>query len=244
MKISMLVGAAWLVLVAAVTPVAASGRLVVQVSGATTGGSVITTAGIDTTGANLIVIAVSSSQPVAAPTPTDSKSNTWTGLTARTVSGVTRIQIFYSAAPTVGAAHTFTITTSGGAPALTVMAFSGIASSPFDQENGGSTGGNTASQATGNITPGQNNELIVFGLAYGTTVSPVSVTGSAAIAAQCPTVGGQHFGNAGGYALQGTAASVGFSLALLSGSISDTAAAIASFKTAVTSAETSAVYIQ
>src|SRR5207249_3237049 len=71
-----------------------------------------------------------------------------------------RAHIWYVYAPTVGSGHTFTCSTGSATyPAITVAAFAGAASSPFDVENGNGTQNTTAS--TGSITPTQDNDLII-----------------------------------------------------------------------------------
>lgn len=125
-------------------------------TGAATGGST-TTSAINTTGANLIIIACSGNGVVASPT--DSKSNTWTALTSRTSGVIGATRIFYCLNPTVGSGHTFTC--ASGFPTVTVTAWSGAAtSSVFDVENG-ATSSSATSLATGSVTPANANSLII-----------------------------------------------------------------------------------
>ncbi len=67
---------------------------------------------IDTTGANLLIFGVSYLDG-SAPTISDSKSNTWTALTATLPSTSGDIRIYYAKNPTVGAGHTFSATGTG-----------------------------------------------------------------------------------------------------------------------------------
>lgn len=129
-------------------------------SGATGDGSTATTPGIDTTGATLIVLAICL-DAAGTPTVSDSKSNTWTSLTAQSSTGQSQTQILYCNAPTVGSGHTFTLTSTSHHPAIGVLAFTDTASSsPFDVENGSSTTGAT-SLSSGSITPSVDREIIV-----------------------------------------------------------------------------------
>jgi len=129
----------------------------------------VSTSAIDTTGANLIVL-FTTSDLATFPVVADSKSNTWTGLT--TFGGGTgfkpEVKIWYCLNPTVGSGHTFSNNPSGtGYPSIAVAAFSGAGSSPFDQQNGFSSGDTTAlTIQAGSITPGQDNELLIAGVGW------------------------------------------------------------------------------
>jgi hypothetical protein len=73
--------------------------LIDSVSVGSTGGGTVTSAAIDTTGADLLVLALSWYDAEAAPTISDSETNTWTALTARdgNHSGAA-VQFYYVAA--------------------------------------------------------------------------------------------------------------------------------------------------
>lgn len=117
----------------------------------------VTTSGINTTGANLIILGTGTT---GAPVVTDSNGNTWTGLTAVDGDFSCRARIFYAFNPTVGAGHTFTNTLTGQLPSISVLALSGSASSPFDQQNGAASGpGNTGQP--GSVTPTENDEILI-----------------------------------------------------------------------------------
>jgi len=185
------------------------------------------TSGIDTTGANLIVIAVSAFGAVGL-SPSDSKSNTWTALTGQ-VGTVAGVKLFYCLNPTVGSGHTFSY--GSGFPTVGVQAWSGAAAaSVFDVENG-ATGAAVTSIATGSVTPSVNDEVVVTALGLAD-----SVTGPAAINGGF-TISGQSLGNTGvreslamGYLVQTTAAAAN---PTWSGFTTDgPAAVIASFKAA------------
>jgi len=180
--------------------------LVTSTSAGSTGGSDITTSAINTTGANLIVAGIASGSNT--PTVSDSSSNIWTPLNIN--GGGPNIQMFYCSAATVGSGHTFTTSTGNNAPSIYVLAFSGSAASPLDQQNGvGATSGITTVQP-GSITPGQNNELIVtlLGIAAPGAVSAGSINQGFTILGSQTFSGGNHYGGAIAYLMQSTAAAV------------------------------------
>lgn len=122
-------------------------------------------AAIDTTGADFLIAWCSSW--VGAPTIVDSKSNTWTALTERTVNSYYG-RFFYVLSPTVGTGHTFG--NGGSFPGLVVSAWDGVTA--YDSEGGATTTGATTLQP-GSLTPGVNNALIFAGLSF----EPASLTG-------------------------------------------------------------------
>ncbi len=120
----------------------------------------VTTDAIDTRGANLIVVAIAQNNPVTG-TLTDSAGNIgWTELT-QSVQASVITSFFYFYNPTTSAAHTFTFAGSLVAASIAVVALSGSASSPVDQQNGSTVGASSTIQA-GSITPVQDAELILF----------------------------------------------------------------------------------
>lgn len=152
-----------------------------------------TTPGIDTTGANLIVVGAAY-QVSSSAVMSDSKGNTYTGLTADNGSGSNAARIFYCASPTVGSGHTFTITDSGSAPAIAVAAFSGAHSSPFDMEpTSNSDVGSITSLAMNTITPAADNELLISVLTLAGVNTP-AVDGGYTIAQHQVFVGGTNYG--------------------------------------------------
>lgn len=132
---------------------------------------------MDTTGASLLVLAVSYKEGVA-PTISDSKSNTWTGLTAQeNAGGASSVRLYYVANPTVGTGHTFTAAGAGTFPALSVASYRNVLQSvpPFDQQSGAKSA-SASTLATGSVTPLFNNELLVA--AVGANANPVSIDSS------------------------------------------------------------------
>lgn len=130
----------------------------VEASPGSTGGA---TGSIDTSGADLIVIGASWYSPGGAnngAAASDSKSNTWTSLAILT-SNPYAIRLWYCVNPTVGSGHTFSVTGGTLYPSIFAMAFSGVATSPLDQENTNTGSGTTIT--SGSITPTEDNELCV-----------------------------------------------------------------------------------
>ncbi len=166
-----------------------------------------TTGSIDTTGCNLLVLSVSyfsSGSPTL--TVSDSKSNTWTALTAR--ENVCGHQFYYALSPTVGSGHTFTIGRSNATDiytALIVHGFAGVSS--YDQQSGVTTAGTpSTSLQPGSLTPAANGALIITGLSMN-TVSSVGVNSSLTLTEQ-PDVGGGCVTGATGWKVQSTAAAI------------------------------------
>ncbi len=208
--------------------------LVSSVSVGSPDGLNVTTAAIDTTGADFIVIS-SGYYEVASPAlgVSDNKGNTYSGLTVRTVVGDGEVRLWYVANPTVGTGHTFSTTgASGPNPtygAIVVGAFSGSQlTTPFDVQNGATTTG--TSLATGSITPSADNELIIAGLSVGGTITNLAINSGLSIVAQVGYVAAQHYGTALAYLAQGTAAAINPTWSWTTSRSSE--AAIASFKAA------------
>ncbi|HUB83615.1 MAG TPA: hypothetical protein VMB03_32675 [Bryobacteraceae bacterium] len=194
-------------------------------SAASTGGSDVTVSNLNTTGANLIVIGIASGS--SAPAVSDSNSNLWMRLNLYT--GGPNIALFYGYNPSVGTGHTFS-TTSGNAPSLYVLAFSGSASSPLDQQAGvGANSGITTVQP-GSVTPVQSNELLVtlLGIAASGSTSASAISQGFVIAGTQAFSSGNNYGGAMAYLIQNTAAAVDPAWTV-SGSAS-LLASIASFK--------------
>lgn len=131
---------------------------------------IATTAGVDTTGADLLVVVAASYSPRDA-TITDSKGNTWTSLTRYGAAG-NRVQFFYCQGGTVGPSHTFTAT--GGVDgyySIAVLALSGSVASPADGENG------ATDVSPGSVTPSQDNDILITALCYYPSNTPTIGSG-------------------------------------------------------------------
>jgi hypothetical protein len=141
---------------------AATPALIDSSSDGTGGASGTTTPPINTTGANLIVVAVQYYIGASGLTLTDSKSNTWTALTERSDTLDGKLRLYYCAGGAVGTGHTFTFAGTAVYAAIQVFAFSNAAGSPFDAETPGTVSGTSwASLATGSLTPAQNNVILI-----------------------------------------------------------------------------------
>ena len=187
--------------------------LVTSTTAASVNTTSVTSSAIDTTGADFLAVLVADYRDVSAAgsAVTDSKSNSYTGLTREGFAAITAPQWFYVANPTVGSGHTFTATALTGAnyPSICVFAFSGVATtSPFDQE--GVIGtlqevlSGTSLQAE-TVTPTEDNELVLVGLAFNATNTP-SINGGFSTPIQQQYGAGANFGSAASYLVQTTAA--------------------------------------
>lgn len=137
-----------------------------RITGATAGSpdnNAVTTGGVNTTGADLLIACVAQESAVATCVLSDSKGNTWNTLTSST-EGAVKCTLFWSRPSSVGSSHTFTATQTGASPSISVEAWSDSAASPFDQQNGNNTSAGTTI-ATGSVTPTENDELVVAGVA-------------------------------------------------------------------------------
>lgn len=126
--------------------------------GGSTNSSSITTIAIDTTGANLIVISVSS---YASAAPTDSKSNTWLPLTIQN-SGSAINRLFYCINPIVGSGHTFTINTASSYPVISVVA--AASAGPWIVQGESGTFAVVTTIQPGSLTPLKADSLFVTGV--------------------------------------------------------------------------------
>lgn len=202
----------------------AAGALVLHAAASSTS-SVATFGAVDTTGANLLVInAIYASAPAVA----DNKGNTWNALTAQTSGGVSS-QLFYAQNPTVGAGHTFTVT--ANFPSAELLAFSGMQSAPFDQQNGATGGPNVT---TGSITPTADNAVVVTG-AMGINNSTPTVDSSLTVTDGVAYVSGTNYGSAMAYGIEGVAQAINPTWTAAGGD-NIYAAVIASFLTAIAQA--------
>lgn len=121
-------------------------------------GTDVTSATINSTGANLLVAVVADYGLGVAGNVTDTKGNSWTPKTIYADGGnLSRVRLFWSKPSSVGSAHAALYT--GTQPSIAFAAFSNTNASPFESEVG--TSGTSVSPAGGSITPGANNGLII-----------------------------------------------------------------------------------
>lgn len=175
-------------------------------TGATTGA---TTSAINTTGATIIIIAVSSFESGTDQTaPIDSLANTWTQMTLYQSTN-TGVRLYYCKGPATGPAHTFEIhVTANAFASCAVAAFSSTSTSGGNDINIGANNSiGSHSVQPGSATPAHNNELIVTALNPGDAAATVSVDSGFTITDQVLFLSGQHFGVALAYLAQSTAAS-------------------------------------
>jgi len=189
-------------------------------------GTDFTTSTLDTNGANLIIVFTAAYIGSTGLTLSDSKGNTWTGLT--NVASSLNSRLWYAFSATAGASHTFTISASGNLfdEVVCVIAVSGaLSSDPIDQQSTNSNSSSTTI-ATGSITPTQAGELIVTGVASGADNTPPSVNSGFTLADTATGSGHDLVGLA--YLIQGAASAVNPTWTL--NAAANNQAAIASFK--------------
>lgn len=191
-----------------------------------------TTPGINTTGANLLVVVDAYfSASCVNPTVSDTiggvaSGNTWVGFTPSN-SGGNCLTIFYAKNANVGASHVFT-TTGGGS--ITVEAFAGAdPTAPFDVSSSASTGSSNANP--GNITPSVNGEVVIIGSQAGGTGGGLSSPGYT-ITNTFFGVSGVSYGVGQGYQIQTTATAQNPTMTASSGAFNNVY--IASFKPSAT----------
>lgn len=211
---------------------------IANVSGANSGAQV-TTAAINTTGCDLIVV-VGSAFLSAPGVVTDNKGNTWHSAVAPGSNGRQIVSIFYAWNAIGGAGHTFTWQTSGGgitAGSIQVSAWSGslTSSDPFDQGNSTFYGAGTTTEQAGSITPSQNDELIVMGTGIDdTNGSTFSIDSSFTLQEVTDVIVSSMFGSSLSTFVQSGAAAVNptFTRTVAVATSRDDTALIASFKAA------------
>ena len=147
-------------------------------AGSSNSGASVTTSAINTTGATLIVVAVSYAPAIyGVSTPTDSSSNTYTQINNNAGYNYDTVALYYNSNPTTSSSQTFTENAgSVNYPSICVEAFSGTSiSTAYDQQNSLFTNG-SYSFNTGSITPTYANELIVATGTNSTASQSISIT--------------------------------------------------------------------
>jgi hypothetical protein len=142
--------------------------IVDSLAASSTDGNSVTSASMNTTGADGLVVVVGDYSAQTLGTVTDSKGNTFTALTSYAF-GVAdaRCTIFYCADPTVGSGHTFTYTIVGGYPSIAAVALSGCDTAAFydsGKVSGSSTDPGTTSLQPGSLTPSADGAILISGL--------------------------------------------------------------------------------
>lgn len=157
--------------------VAPSGYTLINHTAKALGTSGGTSTGITTTGATVEFVGVCFFNSIGSLT--DSKGNTWTATTVSANAGNTRnCVIYYCVNPTTDAAQTFS--TTANLSSIFVLAYSGNAATPFDQENQNFNDA-SATFTGGSVTPLQNNEIVISLMGYfadPSTAQPVTINSS------------------------------------------------------------------
>lgn len=172
--------------------------LVSNVSKSTPG----TSAAIDTTGADFIVLLATSTGTIN-NIPTDSKSNKYIIL-GYSGNSTARTMLYGVYAPSVGAGHTFTVA-AGTFAAFCVLALSGTGGFPIYSVIPTNISASANSLTPGSVTPPVNNCIVLAGLGYRDTTT-VFVTGGFTISDQQPFASGTAVGVAFAYLIQTSAA--------------------------------------
>lgn len=179
---------------------------------------------MDTTGADGIVVALSSYSANPATGVTDNKSNTYTGLTAIAGGGGVYMQMFYCAAPTVGASHDFS-STGGQFKSIAVIALAGTHAVSFYD----GTESTAAATQAGSITPSEDDCITIAGVSIqDASGSGYSIDGGYTLAEILPLSFGVYFGVGLAYLIQTSAAATNPTWTLPGGG--GVAAAIAGFR--------------
>lgn len=174
--------------------------------GSTQAASPLTTSGIDTTGADLLVAIVYVHNTNSPGVVSDSKGNSWSyGTTYGSANG--SIRIAYCVPASVGSGHTFTNTFGALSVGIEVFAFSGANATPFDVENGLNNDSSVATFQPGSVTPSQANSLIIAGVNWFNTVTSPSIDSGFTISDYTDNGSTSYYG-ASAYLEQGAAASV------------------------------------
>ncbi len=157
----------------------------------------VTSNAIDTTGATLLIVVEGFYGLGTTPTISDSKSNSWTGLSVGNGSN-NNSEIWYSIPTSVGSGHTFTVSGTGAYPSVDAASFSGTkSSSVFDVQ---SASGNNI---TGSITPTRDNSVLIAGGA--TSADYTSVDSGFTLLDHIANSGGNCVGSALAYLVETTA---------------------------------------
>lgn len=167
-----------------------------------------TTAGLNTTGADFLIIGLACDDAFN-QTPSDSKGNTWTQVSTSYTQTNVRVRMWYAPGTSVGTSHTFTATGGGGlVGCIFALALAGVKQSgAFDQINGAN--GFASTLATGSITPSENNEICVTVMGINASGTPISINSSFIETNTEINFGaGDHYGGCMAYLIQTTAAAV------------------------------------
>lgn len=187
-----------------------------------------TSSAMNTSGADLLVAAVTLALG-GSVTLSDSKSNSWTA-GPEASNGATTLRLYYSVPTSVGSGHTFTISGTSVFSSISVQAWAGAHTSPFDQENDNAADPVSSIQP-GSVTPSDNGQLLVTAMhnSGDTSDASRSIDTSFATPYQKGLVGGASYAIASSYFVQSSAAAINPSWSWSTGATAGLAV-IASFK--------------
>jgi hypothetical protein len=163
-----------------------------------------TSGSTDTSGATLLIVCVAS-HPGMSLTLSDSKSNTWTGLT---LASSPDLRIYYASPPgnKAGSGHTVTVTGTDIYTGVCFASFSGAdLSAPFDGQQSGHAAG--SGDTPGSITPAENNALVISA-ASGNGDTRIISDGSMMLLDGFPLTSGVNYSGSMAYVIQTTAAAI------------------------------------
>jgi len=162
---------------------------------------------INTTGASLLVLALSwysGSPTITDRTDSGPTGNTWTLLASDITS--MPLSLYYVINPVVGPGHYVTVVQTSGYPGVGFMAFSGAdLTAPYDGQH--SQHGDGLSWP-GSITPAENNALVIGAVANQTTTARVITNGSMTMLDSTLNVTGASVGISTAYVIQTTATAI------------------------------------
>lgn len=167
-----------------------------------------TTSAVDTTGAQLIVIAASYGS--AGITISDSAGNTWVAGTQNAI-GTQRSRLYYCINPTTSATHTFTVSGASSVSSIVVDAFNGFSPGvAFDSQIAtGTNAGNVFSIAGAtSFTPTANDALVVSAQALIASVSAFAAGSGWTLSGHQNYVGSTSYGSGLVYKVQTTATAI------------------------------------
>jgi hypothetical protein len=164
----------------------------------------VTTTGIDTTGAKLLVVTVMANGG-GTYAVSDSKGNGYIGRVKRSV-GAQQCREFFCTAPVVGASHTVTVTNSNAFPYVTFSSWTATGLIVPEFENAGTTG-NATTVNSGSLTPVASNRLILAGFGEDAAITGLSVSGGSLAIVHQQAGSGSNRGGALAYEVQTTASS-------------------------------------
>ena len=136
--------------------------VVASATGSDSSSTTISLTGLTTSNIQLIAVAISGG---GAANVTDSKSNTYSGLTP---AGTIPVKIFYALQPIVGITMSFTITNTGVGAAVFVVQGPNPPIPAFDTQNNNGAAGLSPTASTGNITPAFNGDFLLAAASTGT----------------------------------------------------------------------------